>query len=746
MWARWFPWRFIISKMARRHGFIDPIQIVSRINRVAQPSEVAAPVELMRLAAVLHARGLINSQIIQNNLDWIWPYWVQRQFDPKNRSFIPRAFSLTHINLTHRNWTAVGLPGLEQMPIVDPAGLVTPLFDGWSLDAWFVPEAGDPLVPSREEAPEQTLGMEKGLSVVTRSARADERLRSEVRMVEEDGKIICRINVSARSGKSGYLAVSLRPYNPEGISFVHEIRCSERKWEVNAKDSVLFSAPPERHILSNYTGGDVFSLLGAAESPTEIRCDVGLSTAAALYPVKREGERNITVEIPLKSGRSSGRTDMVVSPVKSWENTLDGAASLRVPDPEIRYLYDASLRTLALMSPGEILVGPFTYKQFWFRDAVYAMNAMLAVNLPERVSRALGRFIALQGANGYFRSQEGEWDSNGQVLWILNRFYRMTGRAPDDEWLAPAIRAVKWIRRKRVPGKKNRLCGGLFPSGFSAEHFGPNDYYYWDDFWGVAGLRSAADLMRLYGREDTRAMCEEEERSFLDAIDRSIKEVQARKNISAIPVSPNRRMDSGAAGNLVASYPLKIYGPMDERVMRTVEYLMEEDLYDGMFFHELAHSGVNIYLSLQIAQVLLRAGDRRYYGFIRGAAELASGTGQWPEAIHPWSGGGCMGDGQHLWASSEWILMLRNCFLREEDDVLVLCSGIPDEWLKPEETLFFGPSLTSFGKVSVSIEPVEGRVTVSVQAEWRDGQPDMVIRFPGRESVKIPPGEEQVTL
>ena len=36
-----------------------------------------------------------------------------------------------------------------------------------------------------------------------------------------------------------------------------------------------------------------------------------------------------------------------------------------------------------------------------------------------------------------------------------------------------------------------------------------------------------------------------------------------------------------------------------------------------------------------------------------------------------------MGDGQHVWAAAEWVLMIRNCFAREEDDHLILCSGIP---------------------------------------------------------------------
>src|SRR6056297_3318575 len=120
MWLKWLPWKFIVSKMARSHGFTDPIAILSHVRRFSQPSEVNEPIELLRAGVILHARGLINSRVIQNNMDWVWPYWVNCQFKPDHPAFIPRAFSLTQINLSGRNWTSVGLPGYSNYPIVDP--------------------------------------------------------------------------------------------------------------------------------------------------------------------------------------------------------------------------------------------------------------------------------------------------------------------------------------------------------------------------------------------------------------------------------------------------------------------------------------------------------------------------------------------------------------------------------------------------------------------------------------------------
>src|SRR3954471_17684097 len=149
MFFKWLPWKYMVRRVARRHGFLDPILTPSPPGRLARASEVGEPIELLRAGLVFHARGLMNTRAIQNNLDWIWPYWVESQFNPRDISFIPRAFSISHVNLSHRNWTAVGVPDSPYLPLVDPSGLVTPYYDGWSVDAWIIQPGGAPLIPSK---------------------------------------------------------------------------------------------------------------------------------------------------------------------------------------------------------------------------------------------------------------------------------------------------------------------------------------------------------------------------------------------------------------------------------------------------------------------------------------------------------------------------------------------------------------------------------------------------------------------
>ncbi|MEE4136721.1 MAG: hypothetical protein V2I32_11635, partial [Desulforhopalus sp.] len=158
------------------------------------------------------------------------------------------------------------------------------------------------------------------------------------------------------------------------------------------------------------------------------------------------------------------------------------------------------------------------------------------------------------------------------------------------------------------------------------------------------------------------------------------------------------------------------------------------------FFQDMIHSGINIYMTLELAETYLRAGDLRFRGLFEGAAALASPTGQWPEAIHPRTGGGCMGDGQHGWAIAEWLMLLRNFFVMEEEGALRIGLGILPEWLETQRQLVYGPTLTPFGSISVVIEGQKETARVSLTADWSgDAQPAVTACLPGCAHKRLEP-------
>lgn len=735
-WGR-LPWRFVVRRIARAHGFLDPIALLARIHQFAQPSEVAEPIELLRAGVAFHARGLINSRVIQHNRDWVWPYWVERQFDPEDVAFVPRAFTITHINLTNRNWTAIGLPDFDELPIVDPRGLLTPFFDEWSLDSWIVADDGRMILPSRAASAVQRLDLADGVSIDTDTETDGLSLSTRAEM-ELDGNVpVCRLRTVARSPVPGWMVIGVRPYNPEGIAFVHhaEISDDRRVWTIDGKRRIELGHAAERHHISNYRMGDVFLHLHDAEDQRHGSCEVGLATAAALYRLQPDRERDIEVTIPLLQDRTTPAAAST-----AWPPALEEHCRLEVPDSRFQLLWDAAVRTLILHSPGDVYPGPYTYKRFWFRDAAFIINGMLSVGLVRRARRTLDRFAGRQTAFGYFHSQDGEWDSNGEALWAYARYCELTGEPPPPAWRGPVYQGARWIVRKRLPDDGGPHSG-LLPAGFSAEHLGPNDYYYWDDFWGIAGLRAAAGMAEGYGDEREASEFEQAAADFVAAVDRSIAAVAPRLGRPAIPAAPTRRLDAGAVGSLAIGYPLALCGPTDPRLLDTVAYLQESCFFKGGFFQDMIHSGINAYLTLHVAQVLLRAGDRRCLELMATVARLASPTGQWPEAIHPHTLGGCMGDGQHVWAAAEWLLMQRNCLVREEGDRLILASGVPRQWLHLGDRVALGPAPTAFGPVSLVIETRRDRIAVSWQAQWRRAPACVEVRLPGFAPVVTDPGQ-----
>ena len=79
-------------------------------------------------------------------------------------------------------------------------------------------------MPSKSRQPLQVQLMEPNrLAVKTEFTSANLTLRSEVDVIPVEGEPICRIRYSAVSKLAGAFTVALRPFNPEGISFVYRV-------------------------------------------------------------------------------------------------------------------------------------------------------------------------------------------------------------------------------------------------------------------------------------------------------------------------------------------------------------------------------------------------------------------------------------------------------------------------------------------------------------------------------------------
>lgn len=697
----------------------DIVRHLSTVQRMGETVEVELPGELLPVGARTVFRAIRTRAAAQIGADWVWPYWLERQVDPASPAFIPRGHLPVLTNVTSRNWTMVGSIGSPREAIVDPRGLVTPWFDGWSLD-WWIGADDRWHFPSREANVRQRLVDNTPVVETSMRVPSGDAVQRVFAVPADEDLVI--VEIENRSPIPFAVALAVRPVNPEGLAVVERIQFIDDAVTVDGRPALLFPKRPARMAGSTFHDGDVADIVTSGKAgdrlPEPLRCEVGLATAAFIFPLAHTA--TLRVAIPLSAERRTRRKGLTRRRVermpslpkalpsaeqaaKGWTAQTNRGMRLELPDGRIKDAIEANRCYMLLFHDGpDITPGPYTYHRFWFRDAAYLLAALDRYGFHKESAEVIRSFPGRQHIDGFYFSQRQEWDANGAALYAMAEHWRLSGDL-DCIDMESVAKGVRWIERKRHTKRRRNdpALRGLMPASVSAEHLGPFDYFYWDDFWSLRGLLDGASLLDAAGLRDAAAAASGWAEDLRADLDRSMALVAKRLGTQAIPAGPRRRVDPGLIGSLVAAYPLDLMPADDPRIAATAEAVRQNYMIGDAFFQGISHTGLGTYLTLQLAFVELANGDRRALDRFMWMLNAATPTFTWPEAIHPQLGGGCMGDGHHGWAAADFLTFARNLLVREAADGLVLCSMLPDEWLGQGLEVHDAP--THFGTLSYAV-------------------------------------------
>ncbi|TAH51700.1 MAG: hypothetical protein EYC68_10075 [Chloroflexota bacterium] len=717
------------------------VEYLERSGRIGKTDQI--PSELIPLAARLWSRGWYNHKILDSMRDWILPYWATRQLDPTDCGFVGYALLPVQINLTYRNWTALGNPESRYEAIVDPRGLITPQPNewGWSFDAWLRVD-GETYFPSRLDEKTITQQLHENLPFVqTQYQAARLRVNQEAfatRANDETEWLIAAYTIENPRGdaQSANLFLALRPFNPEGVAVIDNVELRGTELWINESLGAILPTP-DAFATSDFENGDVASHLDALNNRSNISDKTGLATFVAAYEIelRPHTHRVITVAMPLtKRNEASAGVVQWLEPnalaqlkrdfSNRWRTLLAQGMTIHVPDDAVQNAFDANKAHLLVLHDGDsITPGPFLYHEFWWRDAAFMLHALDQLGYHEQVKNVLKTFPRYLRKDGFVQSQEGEWDSNGQALWLLEQNARLSGDYEilhDEYW--QALNAAHWIdaARQKTKRRDDRVPEhGLLPAGMSAEHLGANDFYFWDDWWGLAGLRSASFAAKTFNSPEDAQKLQTAYDAFFHDVNDALARAAEKNNADWMPASPYRRADSAMVSNLIASYPLQLVAPDDPRLVATIAELRKIAFVDGAFFHHVGHGGFGTYLALHIAGAEIFQRKRDGWDAFRFLLKHASPTWTWGETIHPITKRGGHGDGHHGWAAADVVSFVRNALLFEEDDHLVLTPALPDDWVFETAALKVERAATYFGDVDFTLAFGEHNATLVLQGKWR---------------------------
>jgi hypothetical protein len=97
-----------------------------------------------------------------------------------------------------------------------------------------------------------------------------------------------------------------------------------------------------------------------------------------------------------------------------------------------------------------------------------------------------------------------------------------------------------------------------------------------------------------------------------------------------------------------------------------------------------------------------------WYAFDEGGK---SGSGGWGRLRTTWNGNVAM---PHGWAIAELWLLMRDCLAFENDQRLVLLSGVPPEWFTHKDGIKIEGLPTYFGKLNLKWKPGQGGATLKL--------------------------------
>ncbi|HVN47264.1 MAG TPA: hypothetical protein VMU30_00435, partial [Bacteroidota bacterium] len=466
------------------------------------------PAELFQLSAPMITRGLLNFALLQMKKDWVYPFWVHRQLDPNSKSFVARSQNPLLINITHRNWTMLGSPHGKYEAIIDPRGLITPLPREWSIDTWLRTDDGL-FFPSFAEPTEQTFD--------TRAPRLTTTFRQNNSLLELEsftGTIRSNVDVLFNKARivnrsnnvfNGWLFIAVRPFNPEGVAAIQSVEFrAPRQVFVNGALGVVFSHEPDWVHCSNAEAGDCaaflrqqnFAIISSAQQECSACCTTFLANAVAGFRFSLPPEKSFSIHHSTALGTEAQLKTISTKPTwrvsyesrlakheRQWHNERSAGLQLTIPDERLQNIFDANVLTLLQLHDNEFISpGPYLYHRFWFRDAVPMLHALDRLGFHKRVRQSIDGFWNHMTSEGFLKGPDGEWDSNGAVLWFLQQHFSLIASPLWLRNIYPEIKhAAQWIFAKRMQSQDTAtMHRGLMPKSLSAEHFGTVDQYYWD--------------------------------------------------------------------------------------------------------------------------------------------------------------------------------------------------------------------------------------------------------------------------
>jgi len=418
--------------------------------------------------------------------------------------------------------------------------------------------------------------------------------------------------------------------------------------------------------------------------------------------------------------------------VAFWKQQIGAAAKIEVPCRKSNEaLLAAHICQLIANDHGELQGGEGFYDHFYIRDGGYQIMELEEAGLWDAARKAIEPYLASQRPDGRFETQKMQFDANGQALWTLWQFYKITG---DRDWLSSVYpqmrRAIDWLMAARREAPADSPFAGVLPNAVA------DGEYLWDgkhhivgyDLWNLRGLLLTADAATILGKDEEAAALRKEADAYRAAIDAACR----RTGLDYFP--PSWEKVGTHWGNTETLWPTELFPLDDPRVAATIDHARR--VHGGGFVEDTIRwlgmpDAIHPYMSAYTTMAGLARGDHEqvvedyYWYLMHSTAAHAFPEGVFYRRRFAWSD-----TIPHVTGASNFAVMLRHMLIHERGDELHLLAAVPDWWLGEGETIQVERAPTHFGEMNLRVRGTATGVEVQFDPPRRQQAKRIVLHLP----------------
>ena len=452
-------------------------------------------------------------------------------------------------------------------------------------------------------------------------------------------------------------------------------------------------------------------------------------------------ERTITFLMPLVPVSEGPETETILkasyeaelaATIRNWEQIVGSGMEISVPEAKVNDTFRASLvydlRARDHVGDDYIQsVNQLHYHAFWLRDASDIVNMYDLTGYSQIASQDLEFFPRFQQPDGLFLSQHGQYDAQGQVLWVYGQHYLMTRDLAFARRVFPSVeRAVAWLDKARASDPLH-----LIPASDVKDNEYVEGHITGYNLLALGGLKNAAMLADAVGESAKAAAY----RADYDAYRKDF--VKALSRCTAIdggyiPPSLDGECKGQDWGNLMGTYPEHVFAlddPLVTATLKKVQSKYQEGLTtygDGRFLHD--------YLIMKNTLTEIARGEQQQpvkdlYALLVHTSSTQEG---FEFAIRPW-GNRDFADNltPHGWFAAEFRITLRDMMVREDEGQLHLLTVMSPAWMGAGKTIRVERAPTEFGVVGFTLtQPDDRSAKIELKTQWREQPKSVLLHLP----------------